>query len=265
MAPDLVWAGSWTIIDTLDSLGTSKIFSVLGMASRYHQIEIQEEDREKTAFSCHMGHYQFTKLPYDVNNGPATYQRCMDLILTGLKGIDCLAYLDDLICYSAMMEERAEKLEGICQRIEEANFKIQPTKCVFAMDTVEYLGHLVAKEGVKPDPGKIQAVRDYLTPPPSTIGDVPAFIGLAGYYRRHVQNFAEIAKPLTNLTRKDSPFEWGPKQQEAFIKLKDALSREPLLIYPDFTQPFIVVCNASTKEVGAILSQIRKGEERQVA
>jgi hypothetical protein len=97
------------IIDTLDSLGNSKIFSVLDMASGYHQIEIQEEDREKTAFSCHMGHYQFTKLPFGVKNGPATYQRCMDFVLTGLIGIDCLAYLDDLICYSATMGEHAEK------------------------------------------------------------------------------------------------------------------------------------------------------------
>jgi hypothetical protein len=251
------------IVDTLDSLGTSKIFSVLDMASGYHQIEIQEEDREKTAFSCHMGHYQFTKLPFGVNNGPATYQRCMDFILTGLKGIDCLAYLDDLICYSATMEEHAEKLARIFKRLEQANFKIQPSKCVFATDTVEYLGHIVTKEGVKPDPRKIQAVKEY--PTPRTVRDVRAFIGLAGYYRRHVRNFAEIAKPLTNLTKKDVPFEWGPEQEKAFLELKDMLSQEPLLIYPDFSQPFIVACDASTKAVGAILSQIKDGEERPVA
>jgi hypothetical protein len=149
------------IVDTLDSLGTSKIFSVLDMASGYHQIEIQEEDREKTAFACHMGHYQFTKLPFGVNNGPATYQRCMDFILTGLKVIDSLAYLDDLICYSATMEEHADKLARIFRRLEQANFKIQPSKCVFATDTVEYLGHIVTKEGVKPDPRKIQTVKEH--------------------------------------------------------------------------------------------------------
>jgi hypothetical protein len=125
-----------------------------------------------------MGHYQFTKLPFGVNNGPATYQRCMDLILTGLKGIDCLAYLDDLICYSATMKEHADKLERIFQRSEQANFKIQPNKCVFATDTVEYLGHIVNKEGVKQDPKKTRAVRDY--PIPRTVRDVGAVIGLAG-------------------------------------------------------------------------------------
>jgi hypothetical protein len=148
------------VVDTLDSMRTSKIFSVLHMASGYHQIDIQEEDKEKTAFSCHMGHYQFTKLPFGVNNGSATYQRCMDFILTGLKGIDCLAYLDDFICYSATMSEHAEKLERIFQRLEQANFKVQPSKCVFAMDILEYLGHIVTKEGVKLDPRKIQAIRE---------------------------------------------------------------------------------------------------------
>jgi hypothetical protein len=112
----------------------------------------------------------------------------------------------------------------------------------------------VTKKGVKPDPKKVQAIREY--PTPQTARDVRAFIGLAGYYRRHVQNFAEIAKPLTNLTRKDIPFEWGPEQENAFKKLKDVLSQEPLLIYPDFSQPFIVACDASTKAVGAILSQM---------
>jgi hypothetical protein len=173
------------------------------MASGYHQIELKEEDKEKTAISCHMGHYQFTKLPFGVNNGPATYQRCIDFILTGLIGIDCLAYLDDLICYSATIEEHAEKLERIFQRLEQANFKIQPSKCVSATDTVEYLGHIVTKEGVKPDPKKIRAVEDF--PTPRTVRDIRAFIGLAGYYRRHVQNFAEIAKPLTKLTRRTLP------------------------------------------------------------
>jgi hypothetical protein len=177
------------------------------MASGYQRIEVQGEDREKTAFLCHMGHYQFTKLPFGMNNGPAIYQRCMDFVLTGLIGIDCLAYLDDLICHSATMEEHAEELDRIFRRLERANFKIQPSKCVFAPDTVEYLGHIVTKEGVKPDPKKTRAVEDF--PTPRTVRNVRAFIGLAGYYRRHVQNFAEIAKPLTELTRKDNPFERG--------------------------------------------------------
>ena len=125
------------ITDTLDSLGHSKIFTALDMASGYHQIPVKPEHKEKTAFSCHRGHFQFIKMPFGLNNAPATYQRCIDVILMGLKGIDCLAYLDDIICFSATMEEHAQKLRNIFERLEQANFKIQPEKCVFATDTVE--------------------------------------------------------------------------------------------------------------------------------
>ena len=161
------------------------------------------------------------------------------------------------------MEEHAQKLGNIFERLEQANFKIQPEKCVFATDTVEYLGHVCTPSGIRPDPQKIKAIELY--PVPKTVRDIRAFIGLAGYYRRHVRNFAELAKPLTTLTKKGVPFEWTNEQQQAFQRLKDILSTEPLLIYPDFTQPFIVACDASTKAVGAVLSQMRNGEERPIA
>jgi hypothetical protein len=251
------------IVDTLDSLGHSKIFSVLDMASGYHQIPVKLEHREKTAFSCHQGHFQFVKMPFGLNNAPATYQRYIDIVLMGLKGVDCLVYLDDVICFSATMEEHAKKLQAIFERLKQANFKIQPEKCVFATDTVEYLGHICTPLGVKPDPGKVRAIKDY--PVPKTVRDIRSFIGLAGYYRRHVQDFAKLAQPLTNLTKKDVPFIWTDEHQLAFENLKQILSTEHLLIYPDFTQPFIVACDASTKAIGAVLSQVREGEERPVA
>jgi len=181
----------------------------------------------------------------------------------GLKGIDCLVYLDDIICFSATIKEHAEKLSAIFDRLDRANFKIQPDKCVFATDTVEYLGHICTPFGIKPGPKKIRAIEEY--PVPKTVKDIRAFLGLAGYYRRHVRNFAELAKPLTNLTKKNVPFEWTNEHWNAFDELKKSLSTEPLLIYPDFTQPFIVACDASTKAIGAVLSQIREGEERPVA
>ena len=173
------------------------------MASGYHQIEIRQEDREKTAFTCHTGHYQFVIMPFGLNNAPATYKRCIDFILMGLKGIDCLVYLDDIICFSVTMEEHVKKLEDIFKRLEKANFKIQPDKCVFGNDTVEYLGHVCTASGIRPDPNKIKAIQQYSVP--RNARDVRSFVGLAGYYRRHVPNFAEIAKPLTALTKKEVP------------------------------------------------------------
>ena len=168
-----------------------------------------------------------------------------------------MVYLDDRIRFSATMEEHVQKLGNISERLEQANFKIQPEKCVFTTDRVEYLGHVCMPSGIRPDPQKIKAIELY--PVPKTVRD-RAFIGLAGYYRRHVRNFAELAKPLTTLTRKGVPFEWTNEQQQAFQRLKEILSTEPLLIYPDFTQPFIVACDASTKAVGAVLSQTRNGK-----
>jgi hypothetical protein len=202
------------------------------MASGYYQFEVKAKDREKTAFSCHKGHYQFTKMPFGLNNVPATYQHCMDYILVGLKGRDCLAYLDDLICYSATMDEHVHKLRRIFERLEQADFKIQPDKCVFAIDSIKYLGHIVTKDGVKPDPKKVRAICEYPIQK-KTVKDIRSLIGVASYYRRYVQNFTELAKPLTGLTRKYVPFEWAGKQEAAFDRLKNILSAEPLLIYPD--------------------------------
>jgi hypothetical protein len=158
-------------------------------------------------------------MPFGLNNAPATYQRFIDVILMGLKGFDCLVYLDDIICFSATMKEHAEKLCAVFERLDRANFKIQPEKCVFATDTVEYSGHICTPFGIRPDSKKIKAIEDY--PVPRTVRDIRAFIGLAGYYRRHVRNFVELAKPLTNLTKKDVPFEWTGNIRMLLLNLRN--------------------------------------------
>ena len=179
------------IVDTLNSMGHSKIFTVLDMASGYHQIPIKPEHKEKTAFSCHQGHFQLNKMPFGLNNAPAAYQRCIDIVLMGLKGIDCLIYLDDIMCFSTTMEEHAKKLRNIFERLDQANFRIQIEKCVFATGKVEYLGHICTPRGIRPNPKKVKAIEEYLVP--KTVKDIRSFNGLAGYYRRHVPNFAKFA------------------------------------------------------------------------
>jgi len=161
------------------------------------------------------------------------------------------------------MEKHVEKLRDIFERLEQANFKIQPDKCVFVTDTVEYLGHICTPLGIRPDPKKVRVTEEY--PVPKTVRNIRAFIGLAGYYRRRVPNFAGLAKPLITLTKRGVPFVWTPECQQAFEELKRILSTEPLLIYPDFSQPFIVACDASTKAIGAMLSQRRNGREHPIA
>jgi hypothetical protein len=128
-------------------------------------------------------------MPFGLNNAPATYQRCIDVVLMGLKGIDCLVYFDDIICFSATMEDHAKKLLLIFERLEQANFKIQPEKCVFGTDTVEYLVHVCTAEGIRPDPKKVKAIEEYHVL--KAVRDIRALIGLAGYYRRHVHMYGK--------------------------------------------------------------------------
>ena len=145
-------------------------------------------------------------------------------------------------------------MENILQRFEQANLQLHPGKCVFAQPQVNYLGFVLSEQGVAASPDKIKAVKNY--PLPKNVKDVRAFLGLASFYRKLVDNFAAEAKPLTQLTKKDRPFIWGPEQQEAFESLKDKLCKAPVLAFPDFSLPFILTTDASKTAVAAILSQI---------
>ena len=165
------------IVDTLDSLGQCKVFTVLDMASGYLQIESEEKDKEKTAFSTPQGHFHFNKMCFGLMNAPATYQRCMDSILLGLRGVDCQCYLDNLILFSPDMPTHVEKLQRVFDRLRGANFKIQPDKCQFAIDKVEYLGHVVTSEGVKPDVSTVRSIQEY--PQSKSVEEVRSFVGLA--------------------------------------------------------------------------------------
>lgn len=154
-------------------------------------------------------------------------------------------------------------IECVLRRFQAAGLKLRPSKCQFLRQEVKYLGHIVSAEGVRPDPEKEEAVRDF--PRPTKVRDVREFLGLVGYYRRFIDNFSKIAKPLTVLTSKSATFEWGDDQQEAFRKLRDKLLAAPVLCYPDFETPFVLATDASQYALGAVLSQRKNGVERPVA
>ena len=251
------------IVDILDQLGGAQYFSVIDLASGFHQIKMHPEDSHKTAFTTPFGHYEFDRMPFGLKNAPATFQRLMDLVLTGLQGEELFVYMDDIVIYAKSLEEHERKYNALIQRLQKANLKLQPDKCEFLKSEVTYLGHVISRDGVKPDPKKLEAVENF--PHPKTPKNIKQFLGLAGYYRRFIPNFSNLAKPLTNLLKNDTKFKWTSAQEDSFQTLKQKLCEEPVLQYPDFSKPFILTTDASGIAIGGILSQGEINKDRPVA
>ena len=251
------------ITEILDQLGSAKYFSTFDLASGFHQIRMSSKDAHKTAFSTPYGHFQFKRMPFGLKNAPATFQRLMNSILSGLQGIELFVYLDDIVIYSTSIHEHEIKFNQLMDRLRRAKLQLQPDKCEFLRHEVKYLGHVISENGVKPDPKKIEAVSNF--PRPRKSKNIKQFLRLAGYYRRFIPNFSKVAKPLTQLLKKDVAFKWTENQENAFNTLKTALITEPILQYPDFSQPFNLTTDASGYAVGGILSQGPIGKDLPIA
>ena len=249
------------IDDLLDALHGARWFSTLDLKSGYWQVPIMERDKEKTAFRTSSGQlYEFNQVPFGLCNASATFSLLMDHILSGLHWETCLFYLDDIIVFSSTWEEHLARLCQVFERLRHADLKLGAEKCAFAAKEVSYLGHRVTEEGLLPDSALLAAIREI--PPPKTATEVRSFLGLAGYYRRYVKNFAAIAGPLHALTRKDAVFHWSADCQDAFDCLKTLLTTSPITAFPDFSQSFRLYTVESTAGLGAILAQVPEGKER---
>jgi hypothetical protein len=187
----------------------------------------------------------------------------MNTVLSGLQGIKCFVYLDDIVVYGSSLRDHNNKLTEIFQRLRQHNLKLRPTKCEFLRKEITYLGHLISENGIKPDPGKISAVMDY--PRPADADNVRSFLGLASYYRKFIENFADIAYPLNQLLKRNVPFEWTSLCEESFTKLKEKLINLPILQFPNYSREFIVTTDASQNAIGAVLSQGTIGKDLPIA
>ena len=248
--------------DTLDTLAGAKWFSTLDLTSGYWQVEVEPKDREKTAFCTPDGLFEFKVMPFGLCNAPATFQQLMDLVLAGLQWSSCLVYLDDIIIVGRTFEEHLQNLQAVLIRLREAGLKLKPQKCALCLPQVEFLGHVVSAQGVSTDPRKTEKVRNW--PIPTNRREVQQFLGLASYYRRFVQDFAKIAKPLHRLTEKTSKFEWTSECQAAFNDLRQKLVSAPILAFPDYTRSFVLDTDASDTGMGAVLSQLDDNGAEQV-
>ena len=249
--------------DTLDCLHGTSYFSCLDLRSGYSQVEVDDQSKPKTAFTAHNGLFEFRKMSFGLANAPSTFQCLMHAVFHGLQYDICLVYLDDIIIFLRTFDDHLQHLNDVFSRLSNANIRLKPTKCSFACSEVEYLGHVVSRDGIRPDPSKIKAVEEF--PIPRCTKDVRSFLGLANYYRRFIKNFAAIAALLNKLTGKYVQFSWDSECDIAFSTLKSALTSAPILAYPDFSIPFELHTDASSTGIGFALCQSQGGRNRAIA
>ena len=252
------------IDDVLQSFEGKKFFSVLDLTSGFWQIPIRKEDRHKTAFVTSEGLFEWNRLPFGLASSPAYFQRLMDLVIQGMKWTCAIAYIDDIIIFSETLAAHLQDLRQLFTALKAANLKLSPKKCVLGTAKVHYLGHVVSREGVQPDPSKIKAVKEY--PQPKNVAELRRFLGLAQYYHRFIRNFSHVAAPLFSLLKKGASYDFNEECQEAFKQLKEALTTAPVLAHPDLDRTFIIECDASSAGYGACLIQPDgAGNERVIA
>ncbi|KAL0537052.1 hypothetical protein IC582_026020 [Cucumis melo] len=241
------------IDDLFDQLQGATVFSKIDLRSGYHQLRIKDEDVPKTAFRSRYGHYEFIVMSFGLTNAPAVFMDLMNRVFREFLDTFVIVFIDDILIYSKTEAEHEEHLRMVLQTLRDNKLYAKFSKCEFWLKQVSFLGHVVSKAGVSVDPAKIEAVTGWTRP--STVSEVRSFLGLAGYYRRFVENFSRIATPLTQLTRKGVPFVWSKACEDSFQTLKQKLVTAPVLTVPDGSGSFVIHIDASKKGLGCVLMQ----------
>lgn len=242
-------------IDTiLDQLGRAKYFSTLDLMAGFHQIPLDQESRKYTAFSTPNGHFHFKRLPFGLNVSPNSFQRMMNIAMAGLTPECAFIYIDDIVVTGCSTDHHLDNLRRIFERLRHYNLKLNASKCKFFRTEVAYLGHNITDRGILPDNSKFDALKNF--PTPTNAEEARRFVAFCNYYRKFVPNFAHIAKPLNDLQRKGSIFQWTSAHEQSFQTLKQYLMSPQILRYPDLSKKFILTTDASDIACATVLSQM---------
>ena len=249
--------------DCINALTGGTVFSVGDATSGYYQVSMRKEDIPKTAFTSKFGKLEFCVMPSGLTDAGATFQRLMEIALAGLQWVSCLIYMDDVIVFGKNFDEHLCRLTEVLQRFREAELKLKPAKCNFFRREVKFLGHVVNAEGVHPDPNNVEKIVNW--PVPRNVREVRGFLGLGNYYQKFIKGYSEKMRPLTELTKKDVPFEWKEECERAFQFLKEALMGPEIMSLPKDEGLYILGSDASLDTIGAVLSQVQGDRERVIA
>ncbi|GJX78069.1 putative reverse transcriptase domain-containing protein [Tanacetum coccineum] len=233
------------IDDLFDQLQGSSIYLKIDLRSGYHQLRVREEDIPKTAFRTRYGYYEFQVMSFGLTNAPAIFMDLMNRVCKPYLDKFVIIFIDDILIYSKNKQEHAEHLKLILELLKKEQLYAKFSKCEFWIPKVQFLGHVIDSQGIHVDPAKIESVKDWASPKSAT--EIRQFLGLAGYYRRFIEGFSKIAKPMTKLTQKKIKFEWSDKAEAAFQLIKQKLCSAPILALPEGNEDFIAYCDASIK------------------
>ncbi|GJZ78902.1 putative reverse transcriptase domain-containing protein, partial [Tanacetum coccineum] len=244
------------IDDLFDQLQGSSVYSKIDLLSGYHQLRVREKDIPIMAFRTRYGHYEFQVMPFGLTNAPAIFMDLMNRVCKPFLDKFVIVFIDDILIYSKNKEEHKEHLRIILELLQKEKLYAKFSKCEFWLDFVKFLDHMINSQGVYMDPTKVEAIKSWSAPKSSI--EVRQFLRLAGYYRRFIEGFSLIVKPLTKLTQKNKTYEWDEEEEEAFQLLKGKLCNAPILALQEGSEDFVVYCKASLKGYGAVLMQREK-------
>ena len=248
--------------ELFSTLAGGKVFSKLDLSQAYLQLPVDEASKVYLTVNTHKGLYAYNRLPFGLASGPAIFQRTMDTVLQGIQGVTC--YIDDILVSSVNNESHIQALEEVFCRLKKHGFKLKLEKCEFLLSHVEYLGHIISKDGIQPIPSKVEAIVH--APAPANMQQLRSFLGLVNYYGRFIPNLSSLLQPLNALIQAKRKWQWSSECEKAFQNAKDQIVSARVLTHYDPVLPITTAADASAYGVGAVISHVLPdGSERPIA